>query len=166
MDTSLRAAARFSRPCLLLAPLIFALHVYEEYPAFIEWMNRRVSVPMTTETFALVNGSAFLVTLTLAGSAALWPGRGLALGLIGWLSFLMLANGALHLLATAIDGAYCPGAITAAALYLPYFAIAFTACRRIGSLSLRAGIAAAAIGALPMLAQGVGVVVVGRRLLW
>jgi hypothetical protein len=151
---------------LLLAPLVFALHVYEEYPAFIEWMNRRVSVPMTTETFALVNGAAFLVTLTLAVSAALRPSRTLALVLVGWLSFLMLANGTLHLLATAIDRAYCPGAITAAALYLPYFALAFAACRRIGPLSMRAGITAAAIGALPMLAQGVGVVVVGRRLLW
>jgi hypothetical protein len=78
----------------------------------------------------------------------------------------MLANGTLHLLASAIDGAYCPGAITAAALYLPYFAFAFAACRRIGSLSLRAGITAAGIGALPMLAQGVGVLIVGRRLLW
>jgi hypothetical protein len=41
---------------------------------------------------------------------------GLALGLVGWLGFLMLANGVLHLVATVIDGAYCPGAITSGVL--------------------------------------------------
>ena len=160
------ASVRSSRQVLLLAPLVFALHVYEEYPAFIEWMNRRVSVPMTAESFALVNGSAFLVTLVLAGLAALRPGRGIALVVVGWLSFLMLANATLHLLATAIDGSYCPGAITSAVLYLPYFSFAFTACRGIGDLSGRAGATAAVMGALPMLAQGVGVLLIGRRLLW
>ena len=55
--------AKAARRVLLLAPVVFALHVYEEYPAFIGWMNRRVSDPMTAEGFALVNGAALLVTL-------------------------------------------------------------------------------------------------------
>jgi hypothetical protein len=152
---------------LLLAPVVFALHVYEEYPAFISWMNRRVSAAMTAESFALLNGTAFVVTLVLALATALGRRRGLALGLVAWLSFLMLANGVLHLLATAIDGAYAPGAITSAFLYLPYFALAFSACRRIGgAIPLRPALIAAALGALPMLAQGGGVLLGGRRLLW
>jgi hypothetical protein len=152
---------------LLLAPVVFALHVYEEYPAFISWMNRRVSAAMTAESFALVNGTAFVVTLVLALATALGRGRGLALGLVAWLSFLMLANGVLHLLATAIDGVYAPGAITSALLYLPYFALAFPACRRIGgAIPVRPALIAAALGALPMLAQGGGVLLGGRRLLW
>ena len=53
-----------------------------------------------------------------------------------------------------------------AVLYLPYFAWAFAACRRMGGLSGRAGATAAAIGALPMLVQGVGVFLTGRRLMW
>jgi hypothetical protein len=155
------------RRLLLAAPVVFAAHVYEEYPAFIAWMNRRVSVPMTTEGFALVNGAAFLVTLVLAVAAAWRGGRALTLSLVAWLAFLMLANGTLHLLATGLDGAYSPGAITAAVLYLPYFALAFAACRRVGGgVSLRAAVLAAALGALPMLAQGAAVLVGGRRLLW
>jgi hypothetical protein len=166
METSPPVRLRSQRLILLLAPLVFALHVYEEYPAFIEWMNRRVSVPMTTESFAVVNGAAIVVTLIVAGVAAIRPGRAAAIVIIGWLSFLMLANGTLHLLATAIERVYCPGAITAAVLYLPYFAWAFAACRRMGGLSGRAGATAAAIGALPMLVQGVGVFLTGRRLMW
>ena len=160
-------AGRAEGALLLAAPVVFALHVYEEYPAFIPWMNRRVSVSMTTEGFALVNGAAFLVTLVLALAAALRGGRALALGLLAWLSFLMLANGTLHLLGTAIDGAYSPGAITSAVLYLPYFALAFAACRRVGGgIPPRTALLAAALGALPMLAQGAGVLFGGRRLLW
>jgi hypothetical protein len=157
---------RAARRLLLLAPVVFALHVYEEYPAFIEWMNRRVSQPMSVETFALVNGGALLVTLVLATSTALAGGRALVLALVAWLSFLMLANGLLHLLATAIDGAYAPGAISSGLLYLPYFALAFGACRRLGGIPWRAALAAAALGALPMLAQGASVLGSGRRLLW
>jgi hypothetical protein len=160
------SAPRSQRLVPLLAPAVFALHVYEEYPAFVEWMNRRVSVPMTIESFAVVNGAAFVVTLVVAGMAVIWPGRAAAISVIGWLSFLMLANGTLHLLATAIERVYCPGAITAAVLYLPYFAWAFAACRGMGGLSGRAGATAAVIGALPMLVQGVGVFLTGRRLMW
>jgi hypothetical protein len=167
MSTSApRPGSRETR-LLLVAPVVFALHVYEEYPAFIEWMNRRVSPAMTAESFALVNGMAFVVTLLLALATVLGRGRGLALSLVAWLSFLMLANGVLHLLATAIDGAYAPGAITSALLYLPYFALAFSACRRIGgAIPLRPALTAAVLGALPMLAQGAAVLLGGRRLLW
>jgi len=161
------ADAKAARRLLLLAPVVFALHVYEEYPAFIAWMNRRVSDPMTVESFALVNGAALLVTLALALTTAFAGGRPLALALIAWLSFLMLANGTLHLLATAIDGAYAPGAISSGLLYLPYFVFAFGACRRLGGgIRLKAALVAAALGALPMLAQGAFVLSAGRRLLW
>jgi len=161
------AELRAARRIVLLAPLVFALHVYEEYPAFIEWMNRRVSQPMSAETFALVNGAAFVITLALAVTTALAGGRALALALVAWLSFLMLANGLLHLLATALDGEYCPGALSSGLLYLPYFALALGACRRLGGgIPWRAALAAAGLGAVPMLAQGAFVLGAGRRLLW
>jgi hypothetical protein len=67
----------------------------------------------------------------------------------------------------AIDGAYAPGAISSALLYLPYFVLAFGACRRLGrGIGLEAALAAALFGALPMLAQGASVLGTGRRLLW
>lgn len=156
-----------ARRVLLLAPVVFALHVYEEYPAFIDWMNRRVDQPMTVERFTAINGSAFAITLALSVAAAFLGGRATALALVAWLAFLMLANGILHVLATAIDGAYAPGTLTSAVLYLPYFAIALAACRRVGDgIGWRPALVATLLGALPMLLQGAGVLTGGRRLLW
>jgi hypothetical protein len=171
MSTGEPARPARGRLVLLLAPVVFALHVYEEYPAFIGWMNRRVDPPLTPERFAAINGTAFVITLALAWATALLGGRALALALVAWLGFLMLGNGILHLLATALDGAYAPGALTAAVLYLPYFAIAFAACRRIGGdagaeLGRRPALVAAALGALPMFLQGASILGAGRRLLW
>lgn len=59
-----------------------------------------------------------------------------------------------------------PGALKGGLLYLPYFALAFAACRRIGGTTLRPALVAALLGALPMLAQGAAVLRAGRRLLW
>jgi len=52
MSTSAPGPGSCEARLLLLAPVVFALHVYEEYPAFIEWMNRRVSAAITAEWFA------------------------------------------------------------------------------------------------------------------
>jgi hypothetical protein len=157
---------RGARGLLLLAGLVFALHVCEEATGFVEWMNRRLEAPMTMQEFVVNNAAALLVTLVLTGAIALGGGRGPALALVAWLSFLMLANGALHLVAAALERAYVPGALTAGLLYLPYFAVAFSACRRIGGIGLRPALAAALLGALPMLAQGAAILGAGRRLLW
>jgi hypothetical protein len=153
-------------PLVLLAPLVFALHVYEEYPGFIEWMARRTDVPMTVPEFVVINGVAFLVTLVLAGLSASRGSPTRSLVLLAWLAFLMLANGILHLVATAIDRAYVPGALTSGLLYLPYFAIVFASCRRTGGIALGSALRATLLGTLPMLLQGAAILVSGRRLLW
>jgi len=145
-----------------LAPPIFLLHFLEEGPRFLAWINHRVDPDLSNAWFLGLNGVALVVTVTLAAAAALSRTRGAALAFLCWGSFLMLANGLLHLGATALFGEYCPGSITAALLYLPYFAWLFVT---VGG-SRRDRIAITLAGAKPMLAQGYTVLFEGTRLLW
>ncbi len=155
------------RPRLLyLAPLVLLAHVMEEAPGLIAWMNRRFEVDLTMSYFVAMNAIGLLVTVVVAVPSVRSRNYFLALGLIAWLSFLMLANGVLHLTASLLFREYVPGTVTAGILYLPYFVAAtVTVCRNF-NVRPRAAILAATIGAVPMLAQGVSILTVGRRIVW
>lgn len=150
----------------LLAPLILALHVAEEAPGLVQWLDRVVNVTMTTEAFVAINATGLLLTLILSGLAATTRDRAAALVLLAWLSFLMLTNGLLHVTATVLYRGYSPGLITAVVLYLPYFAWYATWLRRSFSVAWSTLLATVALGAAPMLLQGYFVLFMGRRLLW
>jgi len=145
-----------------LAPPIFLLHFLEEGPRFLAWINSRVDPDLSNASFLGLNATALLATTALAATAALSRSRAAALAFLGWASFLMLANGLLHLGATAYFGEYCPGSVTAALLYLPYFARLFAT---VGG-SRRDRSAVTLVGAAPMLAQGYAVLFEGSRRLW
>jgi Protein of unknown function with HXXEE motif len=145
-----------------LAPPIFLLHFLEEGPRFLAWINSRVDPDLSYGWFLGLNGTALLATTALAATAAHSRSRGAALAFLCWASFLMLANGLLHLGATVYFGEYCPGSISAALLYLPYFAWLFATVG--GNLKERGAVTLA--GAAPMLAQGYAVLFEGTRLLW
>jgi hypothetical protein len=156
-----------SRTLLWFAPIVFLLHVAEEAPSLVEWFNRHVQPRMTDEMFVILNTGAAVITLVLVGAAAIrGVTRGMALALLGWLAFLMLANGTLHILASLVFREYVPGTVTAVVFYLPYFALVFRALRRAPGVTTRSAIAASAIGAVPMVTQGIGILVFGRRLFW
>ena len=155
------------RPYLLaLAPLVFLAHVAEEAPGLIAWLNRRVEPDLTIREFFAINAIGLLVTVAVAAPSVRSRNYLLALGLIAWLSFLMLANGVLHLTASLVFHEYVPGTVTAGILYLPYFVAAtVTVCHNSG-VRTSAAILAATIGAVPMLAQEISILTVGRRILW
>jgi len=154
------------RRLLALAPLVLLAHVVEEAPGFLDWFNRHAEPDLTMGGFLAINAFGLLVTVLLAVPSVGSPNHLLALGLIGWLSFLMLANGLLHIAASLVFREYVPGTVTAGALYLPYFlAATVTICRNSG-VRPRAAILAATIGAVPMAVQGISVLTVGRRILW
>lgn len=156
------------RRWLLLAPVVFLLHVAEEAPGLVDWFNRHVQPPMTQPIFIVLNAGSFIITalLVLLAVTRGVVGRSLALALVGWLSFLMLANGTLHVLASLWFREYVPGVVTAIVCYFPYFAVAFGILRDAAALSTRAAVTAALIGAAPMLIQGGGVLLIGRRFFW
>lgn len=115
---------------LALAPLVLLAHVLEEAPRFVDWFNRHVEPDLTMGGFYAINALGLLLTALIALPAVRSRNYWLGLGLIAWLSFLMLANGALHIAATFLFREYSPGAVTSAILYLPYFVVAIPAiCR-------------------------------------
>jgi hypothetical protein len=151
---------------LYLAPLVFLAHVAEEAPGFPEWFNRHVEPDISMGGFYALNGCGLLVTVVLIILAARSRHGLHAIVMIAWLSFLMLTNGVLHLLGCILFREYVPGTVTAAVLYLPYFSIAAVRICRDFGVPPRAAILAVAVGAVPMIAQGSGSWVLGRRLLW
>jgi hypothetical protein len=151
---------------LSLAPLIVLAHVVEEAPGLIGWINRRFDLNLTMNYFVAVNTIGVLVTVVLAVPRITSRDHFRALGLIAWLSFLMLANPLLHLAASLLFHEYVPGTVTAGFLYLPYFVAATVTVCRDGGVRPRSAILAATVGAVPMLAQGISIFTGGGRILW
>jgi hypothetical protein len=112
---------------ILLAPVLFWAHIMEEAPRFMRWYNSVVSPPLPESGFVAGNVAPLLITIVLAAAAA-WFGwkeprrKEAAFLLLIWLSYFMFANTIFHVTATLALRRYCPGLITAVALYLPYFA--------------------------------------------
>jgi hypothetical protein len=155
------------RPRLLsMAPLVLLAHVVEEAPGLIPWMNRRFELDLTMRYFITMSALGLIVTVALAVPRVGSGDRFRALGLIAWLSFLMLANGVVHLTASLLFREYVPGTVTAGILYLPYFVAAtVTICRNVG-IQPGAAVLAATLGAVPMLVQGLSILTGGGRVLW
>jgi hypothetical protein len=106
---------------MLLAPVLFLLHILEEVPGFLHWLNN-VRSPAVPESGYLAGNLPFLmITSVLAVAAVSFRRKGPALVLLVWLSYIMFANTLFHVTATLVLGRYCPGLITAVALYLPYY---------------------------------------------
>lgn len=150
---------------IVLAPVVFALHVVEEAPGFVSWFNSLVPAqPITEDAFYTVNGVGFVITLIVTAMVAIARERGAALVALAWISFLMFANGLLHIVGTVAHARYAPGVVTSAVLYLPY-AIWFGR-QAIRGYAIDAGPAATAIilGMAPMLTHGYLILFAGSRL--
>lgn len=142
------------RYLLLAAPLIFIAHFMEEAPGFVTWFNQHVDRGISMQLFWSVNYTGLGITIAVA--ILEWVSRSaLSAGLaIAWLSFLMLANALLHIVATIVDGAYMPGLVTALLLYLPFYCWVVIRAVRERRVPRSAMVAAALLAAMPMLAHG------------
>jgi hypothetical protein len=151
---------------LSLAPLVLLAHIVEEAPGLIAWMNLRFELDLTVGYFVAMSAIGLLVTVVLAVPRMDSRNHSRALGLIAWLSFVMLANGVVHLTASLLFREYVPGTVTAGVLYPPYFfAATVTICRHVG-VRPSAAVLAAMLGAVPMLGQGISILTGGGRILW
>lgn len=153
-------------PCriILLAPVLFLLHVAEEAPGFVAWFNRLVPQGITFELFAWANAGGFLITLSIAVLLASSRDKAVALVTLAWLGFLMLGNSILHITATLALGRYAPGVITSVLLYVPFFVWFLVLSLERFQLRLATAVSVAALGAVPMLIHGYFIIFVGRRL--
>ena len=148
----------------LLAPVIFAAHVAEEAPGFVGWANRLLEEDITQELFVSVNTGGFVVTTVLAIVVALSRSRAAIVLMVWWLSFLMLGNAILHVVATMVLGRYSPGVVTSIILYLPFFFVFLRRALRQFGIRFASAAAAVVAGALPMLVHGYLIVFRGSRL--
>lgn len=163
MDTT-RRETRLIVGLALLAPIVFVIHVLEEAPTFVPWFNGLVEPDISEPLFLTVNGVAFVVTVILAAALAVTREPAVAVADLAWLGFLMFANALFHLTATVAHHRYAPGVVTAAFLYLPYFALLFAVVLRRLRVSWGVALLATVLGALPMAAHGYLIVFRGSRL--
>jgi hypothetical protein len=149
---------------ILLAPLVFIAHFLEEAPGFVVWFNAHVDRGISQPLFWRVNIAGLVITVVVV--AAEWFARSAltAAVVVAWLSFLMLANALLHVVAAISDGAYVPGLVTAILLYLPFYALVVNRIVRNRRLAPSAVAVTAILGALPMLVHGYLIVFRGSRL--
>ena len=165
-DSSGDVGGLWSHPLRLVAaaPLIFLLHVLEEAPGFVDWLNRHVEPDITTGLFLAVNLGGFAITM--AASIALLASGGTARVLLAtaWFGFVFLANAVLHLTAWIVFSEYAPGMVTSGVLYLPFFALFSRRVLRSRAAKPLHLVAAATIGSLPMLWHGYRIVFEGGRL--
>jgi hypothetical protein len=152
------------RKLVLLAPLIFILHVLEEAPGFVEWFNSLVPRGISQDVFLTVNAIALTVTVAIALLVAASPDPVSGLLLAAWVGFLMLANGVLHLVGTIAHARYGPGVVTGTLLYLPYGVLLLRKIVRDLDLSPGVVFGAAALGGAPMLVHGYLIVFRASRL--
>jgi hypothetical protein len=149
---------------VLLAPLIFLLHVLEEAPGFVAWFNTLVREGITQPLFLAVNATALVITVALAAALAGTREKGAAIVTLTWLSCLMFANATFHVTATIVHRMYAPGVITAALLYLPYFTWFLWLVLRRYKIGVPSALGAVLVGAAPMFAHGYLIVFKGERL--
>lgn len=152
------------RKLVLLAPLIFILHVLEEAPGFVVWFNSLVPRGISQDLFLTVNAVALIVTVVIALLVAGSSDAASGLLLAAWVGFLMLANGVLHLVGTIAHGRYSPGVVTGTLLYLPYGVLLLRKIARDLELSPGVIFGAAALGGIPMLVHGYLIVFRASRL--
>ena len=149
---------------ILLAPVIFLIHVLEEAPHFVNWFNTLVQPHISQGNFLGVNAFCFLVTLGLAAVASTYRSVGTLLAAVAWLGLLMFANALFHIVATLVHARYSPGVITAVTLYLPYFSWLVWLMRKRFGFPIYAALLISTTAGLPMFIHGYLIVFEGRRL--
>jgi len=152
------------RKLVLVAPVLFILHVVEEAPGFVAWFNGLVPRGITQNLFLTVNAAALTITILIALLVAASPDPASGLVLAAWVGFLMLANGMLHIVGTIAHARYCPGVVTGTLLYLPYGVLLLRRIVRDLQVSPVAVLGVAALGAVPMLVHGYLIVFRASRL--
>jgi hypothetical protein len=152
------------RRLAIALPVVYALHVAEEAPRFVDWFNAHVEPDINAGLFWSVTVTGLVITLIVSGLAAAAGQRGTALAAVAWTGFLMLANGIFHVVASIVDRDYAPGVVTAVLLYLPASVLLIVTVAREHAMRPATVAAVALIGGVPMFIHGWLIVFEGGRL--
>ena len=151
------------RTLAITLPIVFACHVAEETPHFVEWFNHLATPGISQASFLAVNATAFVITLVVSGLVATSRTVASAFLAVAWVGFLMLANGLFHVIATIAHGLYSPGVITGTLLYLPLSFLVMRAAVRECAVSWTSVVLVALLGGVPMFIHGYMIVFQGSR---
>lgn len=149
---------------VIAAPLIFLIHFLEEVPGFVVWANSYADQDISQGFFLSLNFLVLGVTASVTLIVWFSPSSLTVSVCLLWLSFIMLSNGCMHLVAAILEGGYVPGLLTAVLLYIPYCLALFVQFVRRKFVSPRTAIALSLLGAVPMFGQGFLILFLGSRL--
>ena len=139
-------AALSFRWVVWLAPLAFVLHISEEWPQFVPWVNRFVSAEFTRRDYLLTHGMGLVSFVLVAGVLSRWSFPPLVFLFFTLLLLpAMLWNIGFHVSVTAFYRTYCPGVITAVVVYAPVVYLLTQSAWREGLISTATWIAAVLI---------------------
>ncbi len=149
---------------LWIAAGLFILHVAEEAPGFVDWINGMLAEPITRAQFVYYNAGGLIITVSIAAASSFSEDVIAALFGTAWLSFVMFANAVVHVAATLVFSTYSPGVVTSILLYLPFYFLFIRAVATETAVRTGAIATAASVGAVPMLIHGYLIIYEGRTL--
>ncbi len=116
----------FDRAVWLFCPA-FVLHVLEEWPRFAAWARRYASARFTSREYIRIHTAGIAVSMVAPAIVSRFPDPPVIFIFFSFV-FLpaVLMNAFFHIGASFVTRTYCPGVLTACAIYLPLFAIVTT----------------------------------------
>jgi hypothetical protein len=113
----------FAQAVWLFCPA-FVLHVLEEWPRFTDWARRHASVRFTQRDYNSIHVAGIAASLLAALLVSRFPNRPVVFLFFAFLfTPAVLFNSIFHVAASVVTRSYCPGALTAVAIYLPLFTV-------------------------------------------
>ena len=101
----------------------FVLHVLEEWPRFTGWARLHASA-RSRSAITVCYATGIAVSLLSALIVSQFPNRHVVFIFFAFVfTPAVLFNTLFHICASVLTRSYCPGAITAVAIYLPLFAM-------------------------------------------
>lgn len=100
-----------------LFPVVFALHVREEWPCFPTWAQRYASAAFTRRQYVAIHLTGLIAAVLVPILWRLFPRPAVAFPLFAFVLIPSMGwNAVFHAGATVVSRTYCPGLITALTL--------------------------------------------------
>jgi len=151
---------------VLITPIIFILHVLEEFPSLVCWMNTLTDAGISQSFFITVNGFGLVITVFLSWMMyRISEGIMVILNII-WISFFMFANAIFHITASIVYHIYSPGMITSVIFYFPFFCWFLLLVMKIYKIRFGLILLPVILGSIPMLVHGYFILFEGRIIIF
>jgi len=138
------------RRIVWVGPLVYGVHIAEEFWRFPVWASAHFTPGFTTQRFVVSNAIIMLLLVGLTALVSAVRVRAVDFVYFCWISGQLFHNALFHMGTTAYFGAYSPGVLSAILLYLPICYFIARAADREGRMTNAAGVGALIVGAAGM----------------